>query len=459
MKIVVLAGSPKGEKSVTVQYVKYLARHFSTHSFEIIHVAHLIKKLEKDTDAFDEIRKKVEAADGVIWAFPLYFCTVASQYQRFIELVFERNAQNTFKDKYTCSITTSIHFFDHTAHNYIHSICDDLDMIYINAYPAGMDDMLSAKGRENVVKFGEEFFWSIENRIKVNKKYNPINGTIKEFKSVTNDLTGINTAKKAVIVCDSEEGNIGEMIKEFRQNFTEDVPIVNLSKMNIKGGCMGCLRCGPDNICAYAGKDDYIDTYNSQIKTADIIIFAFGVKYRYLSSLWKLYLDRSFFNTHQRSIEGKQIGFLISGPYSQLEVLKEVIHAYVEFQSSYLVDVITDEDNSDIPQRIKNLAQRLVFNSDSGYIRPLSFLHVGGMKIFRDDVFSQLKVIFRADHKYYKRKGIYDFPQNKIGKMLMMNIMYLITVIPAVRKGMINKIRDFMIKPYEKFLNDAGTKQ
>jgi hypothetical protein len=52
MKIVVLNGSPKGEASITLQYVAFLQKHFFQHEFIIFHVSQYIKKIEKDPEAF-----------------------------------------------------------------------------------------------------------------------------------------------------------------------------------------------------------------------------------------------------------------------------------------------------------------------------------------------------------------------------------------------------------------------
>jgi len=42
---------------------------------------------------------------------------------------------------------------------------------------------------------------------------------------------------------------------------------------------------------------------------------AFETKY---TAAWKTAFDRLFYNTHQRTFEGKQIGFIISGPFKKL---------------------------------------------------------------------------------------------------------------------------------------------
>ena len=92
MKIVVLNGSPKGNNSVTMQYVHFLQPRFPETEFRIFDVALKIKKLENDDRALQEVIANVADADAVLWAFPLYFLLVCSQYKRFIELIFEKNA-------------------------------------------------------------------------------------------------------------------------------------------------------------------------------------------------------------------------------------------------------------------------------------------------------------------------------------------------------------------------------
>ena len=59
MKIVILNGSPKGEFSITLQYVHFIQKKFPQHQLKIIQVSQHIKKLEKDGDAFEEIIDEV----------------------------------------------------------------------------------------------------------------------------------------------------------------------------------------------------------------------------------------------------------------------------------------------------------------------------------------------------------------------------------------------------------------
>jgi hypothetical protein len=95
-------------------------------------------------------------------------------------------------------------------------------------------------------------------------------------------------------------------------------------------------------------------------------------------------------------------------------------------------------------------AERMVRLSQSGYIRQQTFLGVGGMKVFRDDLWSELKVVFRADHKAYKQRGYYDFPQKQIGKRIVMRLAYFITGLPGIRSQFPSMIRTQMSMPMRK---------
>ena len=158
MKIVVLNGSPKGDASITIQYVHFIAKHFPLHEYSFINIAKDIKQIENVEDKFLSLIGKVSRSDFIFWSFPVYFYLVSSQYKRFIELIFEKKATKAFHDKYTAVITTSIHNFDHAAINYIHSICDDLNMKYTGAYTVFEHDLVSNKERERLIKFTDDVF-------------------------------------------------------------------------------------------------------------------------------------------------------------------------------------------------------------------------------------------------------------------------------------------------------------
>ncbi|MGO8991359.1 MAG: flavodoxin family protein [bacterium] len=456
MKITVLNGSPKGNLSVTMQYVNFIQKKFPHHELKILNIASQIKKIEKDTEAFQEIMDEVRSSDGVLWAFPLYVFLVSSQYKRFIELLWERKVEDVFKNKYTSALTTSIHFFDHTAHNYIRAICDDLDMKFVGSFSAGMYDLLREKEREELITFAENFFQAIEAKIPAIKSFQPLTYRKVDY-APGHAEEKIKTNKKVILLtdCTDPQTNLGRMIEKLKSSFLNGIEVVNLYDIEVKGGCLGCIQCGYNYECTYTGKDEFIEFYNTTLKTADVLIFAGTIQDRYLSSRWKLFFDRGFFNTHTPSFTGKQMGFIISGPLGQLPNLTQIFEGYVEWQQANLVDFVTDEygDSPQIDATLQNFARRLISFSEKHYVKPRTFLGVGGMKIFRDDIWGKLRFPFQADHSFYKRHGFYDFPQKDYKTRIIVALLMLLTRIPAMRKEIYRKrMREEMIKPLQKIL-------
>ena len=457
MKIAVLNGSPKGKKSATMHYIHYIQKKYPHHELNIIDISQRINKIEKDEKSFREIIDHIESSDGVLWATPVYVTLVPSQYKRFIELIFERDGKSAFKDKYAAVLVTSIHFFDHTACNYLNAVCDDLGMNYVGSFSPDMYDLMRKKEQKRLVGFAEDFFAAIENRRATSKHFAPIISDPIEYEPKETEHPIDPGEKKILIITDGIQTgtNLIRMVDRFKHSYTRDIEVVALSDIDIKGGCLGCCQCGLDGICAYDGKDGYIDFYNSKVKTADILVFAGEIKDRYLSWKWKQFFDRRFFHTHIPSLVGKQIGFIISGPLSQIPNLRQILDAYSEWEQAHLVDCITDEydRSSKIDDLLQNLAVRLVGFADSHYVKPETFLGHGGRKIFRDDIWGRLRIAFQVDHRYYKKHGLYDFPQMRYKRRFFNWKMMLFTRIPAIRKAFPDRCIDEMIRPHRNVIS------
>ena len=458
MKIAVLNGSPKGDQSATMQSVHFIQKKFPQHELKIHNVTQRMKVSDKNDAAFKEIIDDIKSADGVLWGFPLYFEMVHSQYKRFIELIFESGVQDVFQNKYAATLSTSIHYFDYTAHNYMNAICDDLDMKYTGSYSADMYDLMKEEERNRLALFAEDFFRAIENSVPTAKNYPSL--IYSDFQYIPREVSGKTDAgdKKMVIItdCDDSQTNLVRMIDRFKGSVSGAVEVINLWDIDIKGGCQGCIQCGYDNTCAYTGKDGYIEFYNSRVKTADVLIYAGAIKDRYLSSRWKLFFDRSFFNTHTPTLIGKQMGFIISGPLGQIPNLRQILESLAELQQVNLVDFITDEcqDSGEIDALLQNLAERSIRFSHAHYVKPETFLGVGGRKIFRDDIWGRLRFPFVADYNAYKRLGLYDFPQKNRKSRITNSIMIALSTIKGFRKEVSGRMKEEMIKPHKKVLKD-----
>jgi multimeric flavodoxin WrbA len=454
-----LNGSPKGDLSVTLQYVLLIRKKFPEHQFKVFNIAQEIRKLEKDEDAFQEVIDEIKASDGVLWSFPLYFLLVHSHYKRFIELVFERGAGEAFKGKHTASLSTSIHFFDHTAHNYINAICDDLDMRYVGAFSPHYHDLMKQKERERLLLFAWHFFRAIETDATTPRNFAPEVRSSFEYHPGPAPVPVPVGEKKVIILTDCEKGqvNLERMLARARQSFGGQAEVVNLHDVDIKGGCLGCLQCGYDSQCAYGSKDGYMEFFNNKVKKADVIVICGAIKDRYLSSRWKLFFDRSFFNTHMPVLLGKQLGFIISGPLRQIPNLREVLEGWAENQQANVVGFVTDEceDSAELDSLLQRLAEQLVQFAVEDYKRPITYLSLGGRKIFRDEIWGGLRFVFQADHRFYSRHGVYDFPQKKYRMRAVVAVMMLLTKIPKFRDEFRRRTKSEMVKPYQKVVERA----
>jgi multimeric flavodoxin WrbA len=444
-----------------MQYVQYIEKRFPQHRFTYIDISEKIQRLEKSEQAFKEVIDAVTDADGVLWAFPLFYFLVPSQYKRFIELIWERGAAETFRDKYTAVLTTSIHILDMMAHHYMNSICDDLHMKYTGSFSASMYDLLKKEPRRELFLFAKYFLLSIRKKAPTPRNYTPVMAHPYEYRpALVKDLL-VPRGKKILIVTDArpEQGNLNWMITRLQDSFFGYTEVINLNYLDIKGGCLGCLQCAHNNVCVYQGKDRFIDFFNEKVRPADILIFAGAIKDRHLSSRWKCFFDRTFFNTHIPSMTGKQMGFLVSGPLGQLPDLRQFMEAYVEIQQGNLAGIVSDEyeDSSEIDGLISLLADRLIRYAVQEFRKPKSYLEVGVRKILRDEIWETMRFPFQSDHKYFEKEGLYDFPERKFRDKVKTNFMVMITKIPFIRKEIYTKqMKPGTIKPLEKVVAAAG---
>jgi multimeric flavodoxin WrbA len=460
MNIVVLNGSPKGELSVTMQSVAYLAKLYPQHQFNLIHIAQRLKRLEGEPAAFQQVIDQVRAADAVLWGFPLYILMVHANYKRFIELIFERGAQAAFAGKYAAALSTSIHFFDHTAHNYVHAVCDDLGMRFVDSFSPDMYDLMTEAGRQQLALFGRHFLEAVENQAPTQPHYAPL--AIRDFvyqpelaPSAVSTLS-----KKVVILHDASapDSNLARMVARCRSALAGEVTVVNIRDLDIKGSCLGCLECAGNYRCAYTGKDGYIDFYKSTVMTADVLIYAGRMVDRYLSARWKMFFDRIFFNTHTPVLAGKQVAFVISGPFGQAPNLMEILRGFFEFQGANIVGVVSDDSgaSADLDRRLDQLMAHALACAQTGYARPQTFLGVGGMKIFRDDIYGRLRTVFAADHRAYGRMGLYKtFPQAELNTWLLNTFVAPIVNLPPIRGRFDRMIKRQMVAGHKQVVAKA----
>lgn len=450
MKIVVLNGSPKGMTSVTMQYVLFLQKRFPQHELRILNICQDIKKLEENEDAFQEAMGAIDSSDAVLWATPIYVLLVPGPYKRFIELVFERSAQAAFRGKYAAALTTSVRFFDHTAHTYLNAVCDDLDMRYVGGYSAEMFDLLEEGEQQRLSFFWNTFVRAAEERRRAQRKHAPVHESGFSYAPGPVGKTIPTGGRKIVVLMDAEDSdtNLRNMVRRFCDSLEGPVEVINLREIEIRGGCLGCIQCSFDNVCVYRDADGVYEVYRKMM-AADVVIQAGAVHDRFLSARWKTFLDRGFFNNHVPILAGKQIGYLVSGPLSQLPHLQEVLEAFADIGQVNLIGIVSDEceGSQELDELLDAYASHTIQCAEAKYIGPTTFLGKGGRKVLRDEIWAGMRFVFPRDHQYYKSHGLYDFPKRSLKTRINEFVFGTLLKLPAFRKKFQAKMREGMIQP------------
>ena len=448
MKIAVINGSPKGKYSVTLQTALYLEKKFPEHDFTVLHVGQKIKALEKD---FSKAKELLEASDAVIFSYPVYTFLAPSQLHRFIELM--KSSGIDFEGKYATQISTSKHFYDVTAHKYIEENSLDMGMRYVRGLSADMEDLLSEKGREDAEKFFERFLWSVGEEVYTVAPLSTI-GYNQTPATIAEEISMQKSDKDIIILTDETDSssNLSAMIEHFRAVFGYKTRIVNISDFSFSGGCLGCLRCAVSEKCVY--KDGFENFLRENIQKADAIVYAFNIKDHSMGVRFKMYDDRCFCNGHRTVTVGMPVGYLVSGNYSAEHNLRSIIEARSETGGNFLCGVATDEYDTD--KQIDTLAKSLFFALETGHTAPQNFWGVGGMKIFRDLIY-QMRGMMKADHKFYKKQGIYDFPHKNKGKTVLMYAVGALLSNEKILSKMGNRMNEGMLMPYEQILKKIDT--
>ena len=443
MRILVLNGSPKGEDSITLQTVRYWEKKFHQ-EFDVLHVGRKIKALEKN---FAPALEAIEKADVLLFSYPVYTFIAPCQLHRFIELMKEHHAD--VSGKIATQLTTSKHFYDVTAHRYIQENVQEMGMHYIRGLSADMEDLTLEKGRKEADNFWQHFLWAAEQ--KIYEPYYPISDPTDPVPVTVPEESFHEKPGDVVIIADlkPEDSQLAGMISRFRTQLPYATRVVNLREYPFNGGCLGCFNCAITGKCVH--KDGFDEFLRQKIQTADAMIYAFPIRDHSMGALFKTYDDRQFCNGHRTVTIGMPVGYIISGNLSKEENLRTIMEGRAQVGSNIYTGAATDEyfPNEEIDKLCASLTYALK-NKNTG---PQNFYGVGGMKIFRDLIW-QMQGFMRADHKFFKSHGQYDFPQKQWGKMLSMYLVGALIASPKVKAKMGNKMTEGMLMPYKKVLND-----
>lgn len=443
MHILVINGSPKGENSITLQTVRYLEKANPAHSFEILHAGQRIHALEKD---FSPAQEMADRADLLLFAYPVYTFIAPSQLHRFVELL--KASGVNLSGKYATQITTSKHFYDVTAHRYIQDNCQDMGMKVIRGLSADMDDLLCEKGQKDARDFFDYVCFCMEQDV-----FEPFFAEQPAPAHVPVSMADAQQAQKpgdVVIVtdCEKENAQLSAMIARFRAVLPLKSRVVNIREYPMRGGCLGCFHCAVSGKCVYT--DGFDEFLRNDIQKTQAIVYAFTVRDHSMGAVFKQYDDRQFCNGHRTVTMGMPMGYLVSGDYSREMNLQMIIEGRAQVGGNFLCGVATDEKEPDV--QIDALARSLAFAIEHRYAPPQNFYGVGGMRIFRDLIWI-MQGMMRADHKFYKAHGQYDFPQKQWKTMLKMYLVGALIASPKIQAKMGSAMTEGMLAPYKKVLS------
>ena len=425
MNVLVIVGSPKGKESLTLHTCLYLEKQFPEHNFSFIYPGNRIKALEKDfSPALEAIRK----ADMLLFCYPVYTFLVPYQLHRFIELMKASDAD--LSGKTATQVSTSKHFYDITAHRFIQDNCRDMGLRVLDGLSADMDDILKESGRKQAKDWFSFILWQIDGSIAPTR----------------------NADKKAVIVADLEPGDtrLKEMVDRFVAVSPFACDVINIQEFPFQGGCLSCFNCAATGKCVY--KDGFDDFLRNTIHKHDAILYAFRIQDHSMGSRFKMYDDRQFCNGHRTVTMGTPFGYLVEGDYASEENLRLLLEARAQVGGNFLAGVASDDIDADA--KIDTLAATVAYAMEKQYTPPQNFLGVGGMKIFRDLIY-MMRGMMRADHKFFKSHGQYDFPQKKWKTSLMMYLVGWMMGNRKLKAKMGDKMNEGMIGPYRKVVEEA----
>ena len=452
MKILVLNASPKGKNSATVHTALYLQALHPEHDFTFLPVGQRIKAYEKD---FSPVRAALEQAELVLFCYPVYTFIAPYQLHRLIELIKADGVDLT--GKFASQITTSKHFYDVTAHRYVEENCCDLGMKVIRGLSADMEDLLTEQGQKDARNFFGQLMFSCEHGPFV---VPPVKAPARQKSVYRPVLPQVDKDRSGDVVivtnCAETDENLANMIADFRAALPCESRVVNLRQFPFDGGCLGCFGCAVTGKCVY--KDGFDDFLRNTIQTADGFVYAFTIADHYTQSSFKCFDDRQFCNGHRTVTHGTPIAYLVSGDYQYEPNLRMILEGRAEVGGNYLCGVATDE--GDTAREIRQLAENLAFAMDKKLTRPANFYGVGGMKIFRDLIYV-MQGLMKADHKFYKQQGIYDFPQKQKKRILQMKLVGTLLAVPSIQKQAKGKMTEAIVGPYRKVIEQVqgGNKQ
>ena len=442
----IINGSPKGQRSVTLKTAQYLEKLHPEHTFHYLDAGAHIHALERD---FTPAQTELAWADLILFTYPVYTFLAPAQLHRFLELMEENGIR--LDGKAGSQITTSKHFFDTTAHAFLSENMSDFGLTTYRGLSADMSDLLSPGGQKQARDFFTRLMFEMERGMGAPPRERPAPQAAEPYAASLENQPKKAGRKVALVYAAREtDASLLAMMDDFERALPYEVVRADVSAFPFQGGCLGCLNCAQDGHCIYT--DGFEDFLRRQIHGCDATVYAFPIRNHFTYPAMKMFDDRQFCNGHRTVTAGAPVGYLLSGNYADEPNLQTLLEGRASVGGNYFCGVATNE--GDTQKSIADLAATLTMALENGLSEPQSFLGAGGSKIFRDLVYG-MQGFMRADHQFFKEHGMYDFPQKDKKTLWGMRLVGSLMQLPAVKKKVQPRMSEYMIQPYEKVVSEA----
>ncbi|MBN2510993.1 MAG: NAD(P)H-dependent oxidoreductase [Spirochaetales bacterium] len=454
MIIAVLNASPKPENSsITMRHVEFLKNNFTEHQFIDIPVSLKIRAIEHNLSFFHDIMETVRSCDIVLWAFPVYFYSVPGQLKRFIELVYENEAEVNFSGKYSTAIATSGGVYDYPALEYIHAVCDDLGMEYFPGCSFKSlyhKDLLQKDVREVFYTFFKRLLICTEDRVRQIRKYPPVSAHSVQFTAVEKQIkTTYTTVKKLLVLTDQTKGSNLERMTEYALAGTSfQTEVVNILDIDLRCGCTGCVQCQFHGECII--RDDVNELFGKRILDSDAVLFAFSMKGRHISARWKMLIDRTLFIAKKNVYRNIHAAFIVSGPAMEGRFVHEFIQIYAGSRCFHDAGTVSDEsgDNDEICKNLDSMMQNLETSVSEKIRRPYLFHRRAYHMAMRELMY----IYGLGSHtaEFYKKNGLFDYPQGSLRHLFTRILMRFLFTCPLTKAHFRKNINRISADQYRK---------
>ena len=463
IKILVVNGSPKGDHSLTLQHSLYMLGQEKDVEYKVLQAGEDLSKIDFEESWLEAAIGDIEWSDAIIWNTPVYTMLVPWQLMRLFQLIKAAGRNSIFEGKYATSMMTCFHYYDQLAEDWLRGTSEDLGMSYVEGRTADNMDMLNKTHRSSMRFFMNGFVSSCRNRYPVERKFMPL-PEMKSPRFSPGQTTAAQAADpdlevpklRTVLLTDEihKDGNLSRMLDVFMDAYPHTIEVIDINEFPYEAGCHGCLKCELVGECDR--KDGFQEFYLNLVNTCDVLVFGMNIEDRYLKPIWKLFLDRTFSNGHRTSMMGKHTAYLVAGPLRSLPNVRQFLEGKDNVGRENAMCIIGDEyeDSLYLESLLRNSAKRLSQAALAKYQKSINFLGVGGIKIFRDLIYSMRGVV-GDDHRFYKKNGLYDFPQRDLGKQVFNLSMGMAFKLKPVRMQAFERMPEMYIQLHKQIVKSG----